>query len=68
MVKSNAIFWTMTGSAVLVGFMVGYGVGQGTKEATPDNVKAEVNGGIVTITANLAGALKDGIGNWLDSL
>ena len=66
--KNKALFVTMTGAAVLAGFIVGYGIGQETRKATPSNVDTDFNNGVVTITANVTGALKGGISTWLGSL
>lgn len=64
----NATFWTMVITGAGVGFIVGYGIGQETKEVTPNHVNTNVSNGIVTITANVAGALSDGVTNWINKL
>ena len=66
--KQQTVFWLMTGTAIIVGFTVGYGVGQGTREAMPSKVSTTVNDGVVTIKADLGGAVKEGALNWLTTL
>lgn len=58
----------LTGLAVAVGFAVGFGIGKKTREAAPGNVKTNYSDGKVTIVADVAGALKTGVSDYLNSL
>jgi len=60
--------YLFVGGAVIAGFAVGYGIGQKTREATPSNVKTEYQDGVVTIKADVGGALTQGVDDWFGSL
>ena len=60
MKKQTAAVTAMAVGATIVGFMIGFGVGKKTREATPSNVKTQYNSGVVTITADVGNALKQG--------
>jgi Na+/proline symporter len=51
------------------GFLVGLSVGKKTRENAPNYVGAQVSGGVVTISADISGAvgagLRDTVEGWL---
>jgi len=56
------------GASILLGFAVGYGIGKETKNATPSNVKTDIEGSVATITVDFGGALSQGVDSWFDSI
>ena len=58
----------LTLSAVVIGFAVGFGVGQKTRNAANSNISTQYSDGKVVITADVTGAVKAGVGDYLSGL
>ena len=66
--KNNITFLLLTSGAVMTGFFVGFGIGKETRDATPSNVETNYSGGVVTITADVGNALRQGVSGFFARL